>query len=136
MRYALFIIILCLFACRVGKENEKIQICIKIVSDEVSTKTSFDEIYLGSAMDGRIISIDGFFSFGFEDIALYPEKDDHSKKGLWLIFNREVMAKDSLLKKLNGRKVNITGKVDLLNKGHLNYYYGTISNVTCIQQIN
>lgn len=135
MRYFLILTTLFLVACGTGKENVNIEICVDTTIEDVPTMVSFDEVYSTEKFDGKLISIDGLFSFGFEDIAIYPEIGDHSKKGIWLEFNKEILDSVALLRKLSGKKANIIGRFDKSKKGHMNYYYGTISNITCIRQL-
>lgn len=97
------------------------------------TKVSFKELVKSKDFDGKTISIEGYFSFNFEDIALY-DKQKPKYKGIWLNFYTELLRNDSILRKLNGKRIIITGTVDLSMKGHLNRYYCSLNNISCIMQ--
>lgn len=79
----------------------------------------------------RVVTIKGRFAYNFEDVALY--NDDYSK-AVWLDFNEDISRHDTLLSQLSGKNVVLTGFVDYLRKGHLNYYYFTLADVFCIKK--
>ena len=94
-------------------------------------KVDFDEINSGKVADSQYVCIKGVFHYYFEDISLYPTSKENSK-AIWINFLKIDLAEDSILKRISGREVMVYGKLDLLSKGHLGYYMGTLNNVECI----
>lgn len=96
----------------------------------------FQKIYLDQSLDGKIVQISGYFSFVFEDIALYPSEKAESNDAVWLTISSEVDKHYEKLKKFNTRKVILTGFLHYRDKSHLNSYYATLSKVSCIRLDN
>lgn len=130
--YLIFIVTL-FTACNAQKNSASV-LCIDTVAMHNVSKLSSEELYTSKEVDGRTVSIEGFFSYNFEDIALYPNKSNPDQKGIWLVFDNKMLQHDSLLTKLNGKKVTVTGTIDLSRKGHLNSYFCTLFNIICIRE--
>ncbi|MGZ8538509.1 MAG: hypothetical protein ACXWV9_09625, partial [Flavisolibacter sp.] len=97
---------------------------------------TFDKLYNDKQLQGKEVRIKGIIAINFEDIALYPSKSSNSKKALWIIFSSDVDNNFTELEKYKGHKVELTGNINLSHKGHESYYFATISNVTCIKQVD
>ncbi|SRR5213075_3270793 len=128
--YLIFFAIL-LTTCRTQR-NQPLVLCVDNANPFNVTKVTFNDLYTSKNLEGKTINIEGRFSYNFEDIALYPSKSD--AKGIWLAFDSKILQQDSLLVKLNGKKVEVTGIIDLSNKGHLNSYFCTLSSISCIKE--
>jgi len=94
---------------------------------------SFSEIYKNKDLDGKVIILAGIFSYAFENVAIYPDSPDKGHKGIWLSLSDSMLKNDSLLNRLNGKKVIVAGQLYLKMKGHLNSYYGTLNNIICFK---
>lgn len=130
--YLIFIVAL-FIACNAQKNSISV-LCIDTVAMHNVSKLSSEELYTSKEVNGRTVSIEGFFSYNFEDIALYPNRSNLDSKGVWLAFDDKLLQSDSLLRKLNGKKVSIIGTIDLSRKGHLNSYFCTLFNIVCIRE--
>ena len=130
--YLLFVLTVIILSCN-SQNKLNILWCKENDSTIKKHNMSFRELYKLKDLQGKTIMITGYFSYNFEDVALYPDtKAD--QEGIWLNFSHELLKSDSLLKKINKKKIAITGQVDLTNKGHLNYYFCSLYNITCIRQ--
>lgn len=133
MKIYLIFFILLLSTCRIQRNQSSI-LCADNGNAFNVTKISFNDLYNAKNLEGKTINIEGRFSFNFEDIALYPNKSDRNAKGIWLVFDNKILQQDSLLIHLNGKKVEVTGVIDLSGKGHLNSYFCTLFNISCIKE--
>ena len=110
---------------------------LKVVWCEIDTVTdserviSFHQLYTLKDLHRKTVTVEGFFSYSFEDVALYP-RPGSGGEGAWLSFKSRIS--DSLLRGLHGKKIAVTGEVDTTDKGHLNSCYCTIYNISCIRE--
>lgn len=95
---------------------------------------TFPEIYKNKDLDGKVIILAGIFSYAFENVAIYPDSPEKGHKGIWLSLSDSMLKNDSLLNRLNGKKVIVAGQLDLKMKGHLNSFYGTLNNIICFKE--
>lgn len=130
--YLIFFVAL-FVACNAQKSNVS-DLCLDRTGTNKAPKLSSSELYTSKELDGKTVSIEGYFSYNMEDIALYPNKSNPEQKGVWLVFDDKLLQYDSLLVKLNGKKIVVTGTIDLSRKGHLNSYFCTLFNITCIRE--
>lgn len=128
--YLIFFITL-LYSCSTQKKS-KLVLCFEDIKTSNAINMSFKDLYNSKEIEGKKINIEGFFAFNFEDIALYP--GNFKQKAIWLDLNDKFVQNDTLLSKINGKKITVTGTVDLSRKGHLNYYFCTLYNITCITE--
>jgi hypothetical protein len=119
-----------LYACK-SQQNNAMQLCIDGGSPTNENRITFSELYAAKEIDGKTITLEGKFSYGFEDVALYPGTTD--KQAVWLELDNRLTKHDSALQNLMGKRVAITGTVSLTRKGHLNSYFCTLYNISCIQ---
>jgi hypothetical protein len=122
-----------LFACSDPNKPKMYALCTDTKSIQSATEIAFEELYSSKAMDGKVVSLDGFFSYNFEDIALYPSRTDYERGGIWIDFDDNIF-QDSLLKKINAKKIKITGTLNYNRKGHLGFYICTLQNVLCVKE--
>ena len=99
------------------------------------SKLSSQDLYNISGLEGKTVSLTGFFSYNFEDIALYPNMFNPNEKGIWLAFDKASLKNDSILVRFNGKRVMIIGKLNFSSKGHLNSYFCTLENITCMKEL-
>jgi hypothetical protein len=119
-------------ACNSQASNVSI-LCTDTLTLHNAPKLSFRELKTSKDIDGRTVSMEGFFSYNLEDVALYPIESRRHQKGIWLDIDDNVAQYDSLLKKFNGKKVMVTGTIDLSINGHLNSYFGELKNIICMK---
>ena len=83
--------------------------------------------------DGKLVQLEGYFSFNFEDVAIYPSKGWNSEDALWL----DLVLPDSLtsmmLDSLNKKKIQVIGRINTQSKGHMGEYLGTLDSVYCMK---
>ena len=94
---------------------------------------SFDQVYKSNNCDWTLIKLKGKFAFTFEDVALYPDNNPDFSKGVSLKFLKlfETHVKDS--EKLKGKYVSVIGIYNSNNRGHLNSYFASLCEVSCIK---
>ena len=89
--------------------------------------------------DGKKVTAIGYFSFGFENVALYLHKDDYEKhnsqNALWLEIIVEVTKMDRLAK-FNNKYICIQGTFDAKKRGHDGNFSGAIVNITRLEPLN
>ena len=130
MKVYSFMTILLFVACTSHRDHQTVW-CEDDKLTENITEISFNQLYRSTNLDGKTVTLEGRFSYNFEDIALYPSFGS-GQEGVWLKFTSDVP--DSLLKRTNGKKIAVTGVVDTHAKGHLNSYFCTIYNISCIRE--
>jgi hypothetical protein len=131
--YLSLVLAILIFSCDSQKKQTNVVWC-KESDNTVSIKNmSFRELFKSKGKNGELITITGKFSYSFEDISLSPDYES-DYLGIWLIFNNELSGNDSLLKKLNNKRITITGKLDLVHRGHLNSYFCSMYDISCIKQ--
>lgn len=130
--YLIFFAIL-FTACNVQKTDGSV-LCLDNTTIHSVPRLSFKDLYTSKEVDGKTVSLAGFFSYNFEDIALYPNRSNLDQKGVWLVFDDKLLQNDSLLTKLNGKMVTVIGVIDLSKKGHLSSYFCTLFDIICIRE--
>lgn len=81
-------------------------------------------------MEGKYVEVKGRFSFNFEDVALYDYGlFSDNKTCFWLDFSDKFSGSDSVLNRLNGKKITVKGRVNAHRHGHLGYYLATLEDV-------
>lgn len=134
MKFCLILLMILLSGCHT-ESKQKLILCEEAAIIDKHEKISFKELYAAeNTIDGKDIILEGFFSLYFEDISLYPSKHNRNQKGVWLSFSDYMMDQDSMLIKLNGKKIEIAGTIDLSRKGHLGAYFCTITNIVCVSE--
>jgi hypothetical protein len=131
MKIFSLIIILGIFSCRALEKEKEIDICGSNNFYQRVEKVSLDDIDRIKKLDGKFVEVEGFLHANFEDLALYPSKHSHSLDAIWL--NSKLP--DSLLDKVNAKKVKIIGRVNILDKGHLNGYLAALDSTFCIKEV-
>jgi len=85
-------------------------------------------------LNGKFVQMQGIFSYGFEDVAIYPAASNSSSvAAFWLNFSLPDDTSRLNLENLNGKKVKVVGRMNLADKGHLGEYRGTLDSVFCIK---
>ena len=87
------------------------------------------------SFDGKLVEIQGEFSFNFEDVALY-DAGLFSDKNIrfWVNFKDGMERYKNQLEKLSGKSVLIRGKVNSKQKGHLGWYLAELDSVYYVKQ--
>ena len=80
---------------------------------------------------GRYIETTGKFYQGFEEFAIYTDKNilTGESKQFWLGTDKDLHIDNASFNKMNGKLVTIKGIVDTTSKGHLSSYLATISKI-------
>ena len=134
-KFVFFIVIsFALISCKSSVSKERISVCS---TDNMlkGVKASFKEVTDGKVNREQVVELTGVFQYNFEDVAIYSDKGNKAA-ALWVNFNEDIDNKsDSLLHRLSGRKVRIIGKINLLDKGHLSAYAGSMDSVFCIKEV-
>jgi hypothetical protein len=131
MKVFFLIMVLTFFSCRAFQKKQEVDICGSSNFYQKVEKVTFDDAHQIKKLNGKFVEIEGFLHANFEDNALYPSKSSHSMDALWL--NSKLP--DSLLNLVNGKKVKVIGRVNLLDKGHLNGYLATLDSTFCIMEV-
>ena len=131
-----FFIVLLFFilSCSVSKTEKMKDICATEMIGKTFKNVSFKELKnTPENFIDTIIEITGVLHFNFEDVALYMNKTSYRDNALWLELNKEMAKHAEELTKFNGKKVKVLGIFVLEKKGHLNSYYASLFNVSCIK---
>ncbi len=132
MKVFYLIMVLTFFSCRALQKKQDIALCDSSNFHQSVENVSFGDIDHIKKLNGKFVEIEGFFYANFEDVALYPSRSSHSTaEALWL----NLILPDSLLDKVNKKKVNVIGRVNVLRKGHLNGYLATLDSTFCIKEV-
>jgi len=133
MRFYLLICLSAIISCS-APEQPTIVRCIDDLTVQSAPLFTIKKLASAKDIDGKMVTLKGYFSYNFEDVSLYERKNDFGQLAVWLEFNHELFENDSILHKLSGKKIRVTGRVDLSAKGHLGYYYCTLTNITCVKK--
>ena len=74
------------------------------------------------------IELVGYFSYSFENVALYRTKRSGTDEAIWIDFSDNITdsLNEEILENLKGRKIRVQGNFDKNKRGHLGSYFGTI----------
>jgi hypothetical protein len=93
---------------------------------------------------GRLVKIEGYYSFSFEESAIYQDytslKKSDRGKAVWVTFDGSCLLNQDIarklliqspdeLKKITGKKITVWGILDYGNTGHLNQYKAAITKI-------
>lgn len=134
MRKSLFFLTIVLISCKSQIEKESVTIyCgnrtinMPIEKINLKKKSSIKE------SDGKLVQLEGVFSFNFEDVAIYPDKDWDKKDALWLNLLIPESLKSKTFDSLHGKKILVFGRINIKDPGHDNAYLGTLDSVYCMK---
>ena len=85
---------------------------------------------------GQYIETTGKFYQGFEEFAIYTEKNllTGESQQFWLGTDKDLNIDNPSFDKMNGKSVTIKGIIDTTDRGHLNSYLATITKIYFWQQ--
>jgi hypothetical protein len=135
MNFVRVLIVAFLFSCQSGQDESVADICPDKDFSQHVTSVSLKNRDQIKELDGSFIQVDGIFYHNFEDVALYPPGRSGSQNAMWLNFKIPDSITGARIEKMNGKHVNLTGRVNMSRKGHLGAYYGTLDSVFCIKLI-
>lgn len=118
-----------------NKQESPEKLCFDSDFHQKTDKVSLDNPENIKQLDGRFVQVEGRFHYDFEDVAIYPLSSSNATEALWVNLTIPESISDSLIKKFDGRKVVLTGRVNLAKKGHLNGYMASLDSVFCVKQI-
>ncbi len=132
-RSILGLILVLFYSCNNTHKTRTTIVCTDKEKIQSAIEISFDDLYASKKMDGKIVTLEGFFAYNFEDIALYPSRTNLELKEVWLDFDNNLF-QDSVLKKIDRKKIKIIGTINFARKGHLGFYICTLQSILCIEQ--
>lgn len=122
-----------IISCQNSNDESIADVCPgKELSQPVSSVSLKDRDRI-KELNGSFIHIDGIFHYSFEDVALYPSKNAHADGALWLNLRIPDSIPRTRLEKMHGKRVSLTGRVNMSSEGHLNAYFGSLDSVFCIR---
>ncbi len=133
--YFLIILSLTFFSCKTSTENS-----FRIASlDSMITPKKIPITELArncKSYQGQYIETTGTFYYAFEDVSINTSKHPLTgeRAGFWLDMNHELNISSELLRKMDGKRVTIKGKIDTADKGHLGMYLASITSIYFWQQ--
>ena len=130
MKKSMLVISFFLLSCGVRPRDPLVVICKKANFSGIVHNVSFNDIDRIKDFDGQFVEIEGFFTYDFEDVALYSVKGSR-RPGLWLEFTFA----DSNLEKLKYKYVKVIGKVNFALKGHDLGYLATLDSAFYISEV-
>ena len=102
-----------------------------------TTKISISDLAKNyKSYQGQYIETTGRFYQGFEEFAIYTEKNIFTgeAKGFWLGTDQNLKIDNTSFEKMYGKRVTIKGRIDTTAKGHLSSYLATIGKIYFWQQ--
>jgi hypothetical protein len=130
--YLIFIIII--FSCNHLTQRTKSDLCFSSDFSKQVEKVSLNDTGRIRKLNGRFIQIEGYLTYEFENVALYPIKWSESTKALWLNFSDTIIKNREDLMTINYKAVAVIGKVNILHNGHSNGYLAELDSVFCIKE--
>ena len=112
-----------------GQEN----LCVMNKLSQPVEKVSLNDTFAIKQLNDKFIQIEGYFSYEFENVAVYPTKWSETSSALWLNFSDNIAINNDGLNALNQKKVVLIGRVNKNRKGHLGGYMASVDSVFCIQ---
>ncbi|HWB27601.1 MAG TPA: hypothetical protein VG738_19125 [Chitinophagaceae bacterium] len=120
--------------CNHLSSSAKLSLCFDSASIKKKKEISFSDIGNIDTYKNQYIQIDGYFHFGFEDVALYPSRNSSSSEALWIDFDSAFpnnLSKE--LESLNRKQVSVLGVLDKADR-YSNYYRASLVRVICIKE--
>jgi|GEM_PF-6146032 len=97
-----------------------------------ATKVSISELADNyKSFHGQYIETTGTYYGGFEDFALYTNKNwiTREAKAFWLNLHYDLHIDHASYTKMSGRRITVKGLMDTTSQGHLNSYLATITHI-------
>jgi len=83
--------------------------------------------------NGKFVQMDGIFRCSFENVCIVTPDGASTLGSIWLNIEDITFFTDSVKRKnMIGKPVVVVGRVDTLDKGHMNSYMTTLDSVFCI----
>lgn len=114
------------------------QVCTGTFSDDTIRIFKVDQVSLADNIkQGDVIGVEGVLRINMEDVAIYSlrKNSQNLKVAYWLNFCTELNDRWTEVKKINGSKVTLFGKINFQEHGHLGYYAGEIDSIFCIKNL-
>lgn len=122
------------FSCNHQPKKTKDNLCFANNFSQHVEKVSLKDADKIKDLNGKFIQIEGYFSYEFENVALYPYKWSEPTKALWLNFSDSVVKNQKELDTMNYKEVIVIGKVNTSHKGHYSGYIAELDSVFCIKE--
>lgn len=138
MKVHSFIIFFSLFGCKqIANTNVAIgEVCTAAFPKPASVIIKIDDISSSRLKDGEVFTTEGYMYLNMEDVAIYPNNQKGNFTGAyWLNFTDSLNKRWNELKKMSGKRVILTGRINFKQKGHLNSYSGEIDSIFCVKTI-
>lgn len=139
MRFYSPIALLVLLSCGQIKDSS---ITLKDVCSSTSSVLNslpdvpIDKIDNEHIRNGDAFTTEGFMYLNMEDVAIYAKQTGNTYQKFWLNFSDSLNHRLTELKKLRGKKVRLSGKINFNKHGHLNDYLAEIDSVFCVKIIH
>ncbi len=127
--------LICLVTLYPGTASSKEFVTVSLVS-LISTPEKYQ---------GKLVRVNGYLHYRFEDNALYLSKDDGTyligKNSVWLHFSEDVKVQTSFnkgnpaLTDLNDKYVLVEGRFNKNDKGHLGAHSGALNDVRRVLEL-
>jgi hypothetical protein len=121
-------------SCTNVSRDVKQNLCFLDKFSQKIEKISLKEIDKIKKLNGQFIQVEGYLTYEFENVALYPYKWSESDKSLWLNFSDNIFKNEEELITINYKEVTVIGKVNILHKGHYSGYLAELDSVFCIKE--
>ncbi len=121
------------FSCNQFHKATRDNFCFADNFSQKVEKVSLNDISKIKSLDGVFVQIDGFLTYEFENVALYPYKWAESKSALWLNFSNSMFKSEKQLDSMNRKEIIVIGKINIKRKGHLGYYMAELDSVFCMK---
>lgn len=136
MKYILYFYILALQVSCVGnRDKDVIEIGNRPEQENSVKKIALKDKTLLINANGKLIETEGVFRYNFEDVAVYPSKRSSFPEAIWLKLPSVSYLSDSILNRLNGKKIAVIGRIDFSDKGHENGYFASLDSIFYIKEI-
>lgn len=121
------------YSCNNHLQKGQQNLCVMNKFSQPVKNVLLKDTFAIKQLHDKFIQIEGYFSYEFENVAVYPTKWSETSSALWLNFSDNIAGNNDELNILNQKKVVLIGRVNVNRKGHLGGYMASVDSVFCIQ---
>lgn len=134
MRLCYIGLIVFICSCNSFKDEAMVRICLDPPEFTKVSEFSWDDVPNLPKMHGDWIKIEGYFSYNFEDVAVYSSRHVRTAHAISIDFKYEIELQNDKLQKLAGKKVVVFGRLDPNGRHQLDFP-AMIDSAYCIEEV-
>jgi hypothetical protein len=133
MKAFLIIVFIMNISCKSSYKDHLSDVCSRGNFSVEAEKVALTDSFRIKELHGRFVEIEGILHYNFEDVALYPSKHSDVIKAMWLNLIIPDKVSEMKIKRMDGVKVVLIGKIDTTDQGHYDAYIATLDSAFCIK---